>query len=151
MVLENGNVLLSIKGEAKEFRKGTQEVEWSYKLDSRNKELGTANRLTNGNTLVVERGVLPRLLEVDATGEIVVEVPLQPETDNIHLQTRMARKLANGNYLVPHLLAFKVKEYHPSGTVVNTIETDLSELGGREAENWPLPPSGYPMATLWST
>ena len=137
MVLENGNVLLSIGGEAKEFLKGTQEVVWSYKLDPRNKELGTANRLPNGNTLVVERGILPRLLEVNRAGKIVVEVPLQPETDNNHMQTRMARKLPNGNYLVPHLLAFKVKEYTPKGKVVNVIATDLLELGGREAENWP--------------
>jgi hypothetical protein len=53
------------------------------------------------------------------------------------MQTRMARKLANGNYLVPHLLGFKVKEYTPDGKVVNEIKTDLEELGGREAENWP--------------
>lgn len=137
MVLENGNVLLSIKNVAKEFRKGTQEVVWSYSLDSRNKELGTVNRLPNGNTLVIERGVLPRLLEVDPKGEIVIDVPLQPETENNHMQTRMARKLENGNYLVPHLLAFKIKEYTPSGEVVNVIHTDLPELGGREARNWP--------------
>ncbi len=137
MILENGNILLSINGEAKEFRKGTQEVVWSYKLDPRNKELGTANRLINGNTLVVERGEFPRLLEIDPRGEIVVEVELKPETDNFHMQTRMARKLANGNYLAPHLHAFKVKEYTPSGRVVNIIQTDLDELGGRELENWP--------------
>jgi hypothetical protein len=137
MVLGNGNVLLSISGEAREYLKGTQEVVWSYKMDPRNKELGTANRLPNGNTLVVERGILPRLLEINPDGTIAVEVPLQPEGDNIHLQTRMARKLPNGNYLVPHLLAFKVKEYKPSGEVVYVIATDLPELGGREAENWP--------------
>ena len=44
---------------------------------------------------------------------------------------------ANGNYLVPHLLAFKVKEYDPHGEVVKEINTDLEELGGRKAENWP--------------
>ena len=137
MVLANGNVLLSIKNEAKEFLKGTQDVVWSYKLDPRNKELGTVNRLPDGNTLVVERGVLPRLLEISPSGKRVMEVPLQPETDNIHMQTRMARKLDNGNYLVPHLLAFKVKEYTPTGEVVRVIHTDLPELGGREAENWP--------------
>ncbi len=137
MVLENGNVLLSVKNEAIEFEKGGHNVVWSYKLNSRNKELGTVNRLPSGNTLIVERGELPRLLEVDPQGKIVVEVPLQPETDRIHMQTRMARKLSNGNYIVPHLLAFKVKEYTPSGEIVNTIKTDLPELGGREAENWP--------------
>lgn len=119
------------------FLKGTQELVWSYKLDPRNKELGTANRLPNGNTLIVERGDLPRILEVNPDGKTVVEVPLQPETDNVHMQTRMARKLSNGNYLVPHLLACKVKEYSPAGKVVNVIATDIAELGGPEAENWP--------------
>ena len=110
---------------------------WSYELDERNKELGTSNRLANGNTLLVERGPLPRLLEVDGSGEVVVEVPLKPDTDNGHMQTRMARKLENGNYLVPHLLGFVVKEYQPDGTVVRAIKTDLEELGGRAAKNWP--------------
>lgn len=137
MVLKNGNILLSVKNEAREYKKGTYEIIWSYALDSRNKELGTVFRLPTGNTLVVERGVHPRLLEVDHQGAIVVEVPLLPETDNNHMQTRMARKLPNGNYLVPHLLAFKVKEYTPAGEVVNVIRTDLESLGGREAKNWP--------------
>jgi hypothetical protein len=53
------------------------------------------------------------------------------------MQTRMARQLKNGNYLVPHLLAFAIKEYTPDGKVVATLRTDLAELGGRPAENWP--------------
>ena len=135
-VLKNGNVLASIGNSAMEItREG--EVVWNYQLAPENKELGTAVRLENGNTLVVERGINPRLLEITKEGEIAVEVPLKPETDNAHMQTRMARKLPSGNYLVPHLLAFKVKEYQPDGTVVRTIKTDLKELGGREAENWP--------------
>jgi hypothetical protein len=38
---------------------------------------------------------------------------------------------------VPHLLAFAVKEYSPEGKVIHTLKTDLDELGGRAAENWP--------------
>jgi hypothetical protein len=106
-------------------------------MDSRNKELGTVNRLPNGNTLVVERGPIPRLLEINKAGKIEVNLPLIPETKNDHMQTRMARKLPNGNYIVPHLLAFKVKEYSPKGTVVREIKTDLEELGGKKARNWP--------------
>ncbi len=135
-VLESGNVLASISNKAQEITPDGKVV-WSYQLASENKELGTAVRLDNGNTLVVERGVKPRLLEVTPEGEIAIEVPLKPETNNAHMQTRMARKLPNGNYLVPHLLAFAVKEYQPDGKVVNTIRTDLDELGGKEAENWP--------------
>ncbi|MDF1753576.1 MAG: hypothetical protein P1U89_12430 [Verrucomicrobiales bacterium] len=135
-LLENGNVLASIGNVAREITPEGKEV-WTYQLAADNKELGTAVRLPNENTLVVERGVKPRLLEISKSGEIVVEVPLQPETDNAHMQTRMARKLPSGNYLVPHLLAFKVKEYQPDGKVVREIKTDLESLGGREAENWP--------------
>lgn len=137
MVLDNGNVLLSVQNEAREYLSDSYDIVWSYRLDKRNKELGAVSRLPNGNTLIVERGSLPRLLEVDHRGDIVLSVPLQPETDNDHMQTRMARKLSNGNYLVPHLLAFKVKEYDPVGNIVNSIPTDLESIGGREAENWP--------------
>ncbi len=134
--LTNGNILFSASNVATEMNRSGQTV-WTYALDPVNKELGTAVRLENGHTLVVERGPKPRLLEVTRHGQIAAEIPLQPETDNDHMQTRMARKLPNGHYLVPHLLAFKVKEYDPAGNVVAEIRTDLPELGGREAENWP--------------
>lgn len=135
-VLRNGHILVSVGNVAKEItREG--KVVWSYKLSMGNKELGSCMRLENGNTLVVERGVNPQLLEVDKVGGIAVRVPLQPETNNAHMQTRMARKLPSGNYIVPHLLAFAVKEYKPDGTVVRTVKTDLPELGGRKERNWP--------------
>ncbi len=135
-VLPSGNILVSHGREAKEYTRDGKVV-FQYKLSSGNKELGTAVRLPSGNTLVVERGSQPRLLEVAAGGDVVAEVPLQPDSDNAHMQTRMARKLPSGNYLVPHLLGFAVKEYQPDGKVVRVIKTDLEELGGRKAENWP--------------
>ena len=135
-ILDNGNKLICWSDEVLEFD-NDDNVIFKYKLSSENKELGTTQRLRNGNTLITELGENPRLLEVDGNGDIKVDVPLQPETDNAHMQTRMARKLDNGNYLVPHLLAFKVKEYTPSGEVVKEFKTDLEALGGREAKNWP--------------
>ena len=135
-VLENGNVLIAWADEVKEFTRDKQVV-FQYKKSAENQELGTVARLENGRTLITELGKKPRLLEVDAEGKIVVECPLQPETDNAHMQTRMARKLDNGNYLVPHLLAFKVKEYASDGKIIKAFPTDLDELGGRKAENWP--------------
>lgn len=136
-VLPDGNVLVSMgDNTVREFtRQG--EVVFEYELSKENQEIGTAVRLDGGNTLIVERGRKPRLLEVTPDGAIAVEVPLQPDTDNAHMQTRMARKLPNGHYLVPHLLAFAIKEYDAHGAVVHTIRTDLDELGGRAAENWP--------------
>ncbi len=135
-VLPNKHILIAWSGEVKEFTPA-KEVVFSYKLSPENQEIGTVVRLESGRTLVTELGKKPRLMEINPDGTIAVECPLQPETDNAHMQTRMARKLANGNYLVPHLLAFQVKEYTPSGQVVRSIKTDLDELGGRAAENWP--------------
>ncbi len=135
-ILPNGNALICWGNVALELTMENDTL-FSYALDTINNELGTIKRLDNGNNMITELGKMPRILEVNAEGSVVLSVPLQPETDNAHMQTRMARKLANGNYIVPHLLAFAVKEYSPTGEVVNTIKTDLPELGGREAENWP--------------
>lgn len=135
-VLPNGNVLLAYADRIEELTR-EKEVVFSYQRSTENGELITAQRLYNGNTLIPELGNRPCLLEVNPKGEVVLEVPLQPETDNVHMQTRMARQLKNGNYLVPHLLAFSVKEYSPEGKVLHTLKTDLEELGGRKAENWP--------------
>jgi hypothetical protein len=135
-VLPNGNLLLAYSDRVEEVTR-EKKVVFLYKLDAANREIGTAQRLYNGNTLITELGAKPRLLEVDSAAKVQVEVPLQPETDNAHMQTRMARQLRNGNYLVPHLLAFSVKEYAPDGKVLRTIKTDLASIGGRPAENWP--------------
>ena len=135
-VLPDGHILIVWSDQVLEFDLN-KAVCWSYRLQAPNKELGTAQRLPNGNTLVTELGPKPRLLEVTPEGEAAVEFALEPETGNAHMQTRMARKLPNGDYLVPHLLAHCVKQYTAAGKVVATIRTDLEELGGRDAENWP--------------
>jgi Mal s 1 allergenic protein-like len=135
-VLPNGNVLIAWADRVEEVTR-EKRIVFSYQRNPENKEIGTVQRLYSGRTLVTELGGKPRLLEVNADGTIALEVPLQPETDNAHMQTRMARQLKNGNYLVPHLLAFAVKEYRPDGTIVRVLKTDLDEIGGRAAENWP--------------
>lgn len=135
-VLDNGHILIAWAKAVIEFGKDKKPV-WTYELDPSNGEIATAQRLPNGNTLIAELGKNPRLIEVAKDGAIKAEVKLQPETDNVHMQTRMARKLANGNYLVPHLLGFAVKEYDPAGKVVNEFPTDTEHFGGRDAKNWP--------------
>ena len=135
-VLPNGNVLVAFGDRVVEVTR-EKLVVFSYQKSPENSEIGTTQRLYNGNTLVTELGAKPRLLEVNGKGEIVHLVVLQPETDNAHMQTRMARQLRNGNFLVPHLLAFAVKEYSQEGKIVGMIKTDLDTLGGRKAECWP--------------
>lgn len=136
-VLPNGHVLLAYADRVEEVEQQPNRVVFRYQRSPENGEIGTVQRLYNGHTLVTELGAKPQLLEVNPQGRAGLTVPLQPETDNAHMQTRMARQLRNGNYLVPHLLAFAVKEYAPDGRVVNVLRTDLAELGGRPAENWP--------------
>jgi len=139
-VLPNGNVLIAFADRVEEVVPAGEklnQIVFTYTRSKENGEISTAQRLYNGNTLVTELGPRPRLVEVNRQGSIVIDVPLQPETENVHMQTRMARQLKNGNYLVPHLLAFAVKEYSPEGKVVHTLKSDLDELGGRKAENWP--------------
>ncbi|MDX1929021.1 MAG: hypothetical protein SFV81_21015 [Pirellulaceae bacterium] len=135
-VLPNGNVLLAFSNRVEEVTREKQVV-LSYSLSKENREIGTCQRLYNGHTLVTELGARPRLLEIDAKAQIVHQIALQPETENAHMQTRMGRQLRNGNFLVPHLLAFAIKEYTPSGQVVQIFKTDVESIGGRPAENWP--------------
>lgn len=135
-VLPNGNLLLAFSDRVEEVTRD-KKIVFSYQRSKENSEIGTTQRLANGNTLITELGGHPRLMEVNPKGDVVVDFPLQPETDNAHMQTRMARQLKNGNFLVPHLLAFAIKEYSPDGKIVNIIKTDLDDIGGRPAENWP--------------
>ncbi|MEM7375345.1 MAG: hypothetical protein AAF587_42510 [Bacteroidota bacterium] len=131
--LANGNYLITYKTKVVEVTRAKQ-VLWSYETTI-NPELMSAQRLNSGQTLITELGEQPRLVEVDAAGEITRSIPIQPETDNVHMQSRMGRKLANGKYLVPHRLKPFAKEYNKRGKVVRTFRVDIPEMGGPEAKN----------------
>lgn len=137
-VLADDRILIAWKDEVVEYAtRDRNKVLFRYPLSEVNREIALVERLSNGNTLIAEQGAEPKMMEIEPSGRLALSFPLQPETDDTHMQTRMARKLSNGNYLVPHLLAFSLKEYTPEGRVVHTLRTDLEELGGRPAENWP--------------
>jgi hypothetical protein len=94
--------------------------------------VNSVQELGDGRILTTEAGSKPRLLEIDREGKTVVEFPLQCQTANAHMQTRMARKLPNGNYLVPHLLDKVVREYTKEGKVVWEASTPAEPK-----EAWP--------------
>jgi hypothetical protein len=126
-VLPSGNILLALSkndkypgGAAVEV---TREGKVVFEFKGTQSEVNTVQPLENGNVLLTEAGDKPRLLEVDKKGKIVVEVALQAQTKDHHLQTRMSRKLANGNYLVPQLLDKVVREYTPEGKIVWEVKT----------------------------
>jgi hypothetical protein len=126
-VLPNGNVLLAISknskypgGAAVEVTKDGKIV---FEFKGTQSEVNTVQAVEKDRVLLTEAGDKPRLLEVDRDGKIVVEVPLQAQTKDHHLQTRMSRKLPNGNYLVPQLLDQMVREYTPEGKIVWEVKT----------------------------
>lgn len=126
-VLPNGHVLLALTKSKTYPGGGAVEVDKEGKIvfeyQGSQSEVNTVQRLEGGNTLVSEAGDHPRLLELDPKGRVVVEVPLKAQTKDHHLQTRMARKLPSGNYLVPQLLDKVVREYTPSGQVGWEVKT----------------------------
>lgn len=122
-VLPNGNILLALSGNGGGVVEVTRDKQVVLEYKGTQAEVDTVQRLPNGNTLLTEAGAKPRILELDATGKVVKEVPLITQWTNTHLQQRMTRKLPNGNYLVPHALEMTVKEYTPAGKVVWSAET----------------------------
>ncbi len=126
-MLDNGNILLALS-QSKTLPRGaavevTRQGKIVFEFKGTQSEVNTVQPLADGKILLTEAGLKPRLLEVDRSGKIVVEVPLQAQTKDLHLQTRMARKLANGNYLVPQLIDRVVREYTPAGKVVWEVKT----------------------------
>lgn len=126
-VLPDGHILLALT-KSKEFPHGaavevTRDGKTVFEFNGTQSEVNTVQPLEHDNVLLTEAGDKPRLLEVDRHGKIVVDVPLQAQTKDHHLQTRMARKLPNGNYLVPQLLDKVVREYTPQGKIVWEVKT----------------------------
>ncbi len=100
-------------------------------------EVNSAQPTPSGSFVITESGNKPRLLEVDRSGKIVVEFPLKCQLENHHMQTRMARKLNDGTYLVPHLLDFGVFNYDASGQVLSRLDTQVPGDTQREIHSWP--------------
>jgi hypothetical protein len=132
-VLSNGNLLLTLSknnaypgGAVVEVTRD-QKVVWEYK--GTQSEVNTATLLDNGNVMLTEAGDKPRLLEVARDGSIKVEIPLGCQVSNHHLQSRMARKLPNGHYLVPQEKT--VREYDAAGKVVWERKNPESKLDNR--------------------
>ncbi len=126
-LLPDGNVLLALSrsktypgGAAVEVDK-TGKVLFTFK--GTQSEVNTVQSLGGGKVLLTEAGNKPRILEVDREGKILAEVPIQAQTRDHHLQTRMTRKLPGGNYLVPQLLDRVVREYDPKGKIVWEVKT----------------------------
>ena len=149
-VLPSGNVLLALSKSAELPGGGAAEVTRSgevvFRFKGTQSEVNTVQALAGDRYLVTEAGPKPRVLEVDRSGKVLVEVPIQAQTKDTHLQTRMTRKMSNGNYLVPQLLDKVVREYTPAGRIAWEAKTPAEP-----PECWPFTairlPDGHTLST----
>jgi len=129
-VLANGNVLFQ-QGWTKlvEMTPGKQIV-WEYDAakmngnEGKRVEVHAFQRLGNGLTMVAESGPA-RIIEVDRDGKLEHEVKLKVKHPSTHSDTRLVRKIINGNYLVAHESDGFVREYDPAGKIVWEYEVPL--------------------------
>lgn len=129
-LLPNGNVLFPTGPTTVVEMTPDKKVVWKYESKPKDGysgrvEVHAFQRLEDGRTMIAESGNR-RLIEVDRDGRIVHEVPLTVEKPNPHRDTRLARKLTNGHYLVCHEGDGKVREYDPNGKVVWSYTLDLA-------------------------
>jgi outer membrane protein assembly factor BamB len=101
----------------------TDKVVWEYDAQKSNGNAGRPvqvhafQRLPNGLTMIAESGPA-RIIEVDPAGKIVHQIKLKVDHPDPHRDTRLARKLDNGHYLVCHEGDGTVREYDGDGKVV---------------------------------
>ena len=137
-VLESGNILTRKgRNQVVEIDPKTKQVVWSYDSSNQNGNAGKKvevhafQPLDDGNIMIAESGVA-RIIEVDRDGKLLKEVKLTVDNPHPHMDTRLARKLANGNYLVCHEGDGKLREYDGTGKVVWEYEVPMF---GKEAKN----------------
>lgn len=130
-VLPNGHILVQ-QGAAKvaEIDPKTKQVVWSYDSAKQNGNQGKRvevhafQPLGEGRLMIAESGPA-RIIEIDRDGKLLKEIKLKVNSPNAHSDTRLARKLDNGHYLVAHEADGFVREYDGEGKVVWEYEVPL--------------------------
>ena len=129
-VLPNGNILYQ-QGWTKilEVTRDKKTV-WEYDAAKKNGnegkrvEVHAFQRLDDGLTMIAESGTR-RIIEVDKDGNIRREVKLKVNKPSTHSDTRLVRKIVNGNYLVAHESDGAVREYDGMGAIVWDYDVPL--------------------------
>lgn len=123
-VLPNGNILVQQQmKKVVEIDRQTKQVVWSYDASQQNGNQGRRvevhafQPLANGHVMIAESGPA-RIIEVDRDGRIHKEITLVVDRPNAHTDTRLVRKIENGNYLVCHEADGKIREYDDQGVIV---------------------------------
>jgi len=129
-VLPNGNILLQQGWQKVVEVTPTKATVWEYDAGKMNGnegkrvEVHAFQRLDNGLTMIAESGPA-RIIEVDHEGKIRREIKLKVNHPNAHSDTRLVRKLDNGNYLVAHESDGTVREYDSASAIVWEYEIPL--------------------------
>lgn len=145
-VLKNGNIMVQQgRSTVAEIDRETKQVVWSYDAAANNGNQGRRievhafQPLDNGRVMIAESGSA-RIIEIDREGKLLKQIPLKVDNPHPHHDTRLARKLANGNYLVSHEQDGAVREYDgDSGKVVWEYAIPLFEKPRRPGHG----PEGY--------
>ncbi len=121
--LANGHLLLQTSWtRIIELDPADNRILWEYDAKTngnktRPVQVHAFQRLPNGLTMIAESGP-GRIIEVDEDGKIQHQIKLKVDKPHVHHDTRLVRKLDNGNYLVCHENDGKVREYDAQGQVV---------------------------------
>ncbi|MCC9609562.1 PQQ-like beta-propeller repeat protein [Blastopirellula sp. JC732] len=122
-----------------------KKIVWSYDCANENGNAGKPievhafQPLADGKMMIAESGI-GRIIEIDRDGKLLKEVKLVVDNPHPHRDTRLVRKLENGNYLVCHEGDGKVREYDgETGDIVweyNVPLFDKKPAGGHGPEAW---------------
>lgn len=144
-LLPNGNVLFQTTWtRVVEIDPSSNEIVWEYDAaraagaEDRRVQIHAFQRLPDGVTMVAESGTA-RLVEVDAEGVIQRQIKLQVDHPDAHHDTRLVRKLDDGNYLVAQEGDGVVREYDGAGVVVWEYDVPLfgrKPRGGHSSSAW---------------
>jgi len=145
-VLANGNIMVQRGwGKVVEIDRKSKAVVWCYDSATMHGNLGKPvevhafQPLDDGSVMIAESGP-GRIIEVDRTGKLLKETKLKIENPHPHTDTRLVRKIANGNYLVCHEADGCVREYEPeAGTVIWEYKVPLFDrepANGHGLEAW---------------
>jgi outer membrane protein assembly factor BamB len=123
-VLPNGNIMAQ-QGASKvvEIDRARHEVVWTYDSATSNGNAGrplevhSFQPLGEGRVMIAESGPA-RIIEIDRMGRLLHEVKLKVDHPHPHTDTRLARKLDSGHYLVCHEGDGAVREYDEAGNVI---------------------------------
>ena len=139
--LPDGNILFQVDWNEIVEMTPDRKIVWKYDAarqngnEGRPVEVHAFQRLANGLTMIVESGPA-RIIEVDSDGKIQKQIALKIDHPNPHTDTRLARKLENGHYLVAHEGANQVvREYDTEGKVVWEFKTGTKVYSALRLKN----------------